>query len=58
MESSIIQKAQIRYTGRVGSYIVENAKISYGWRFNLFEMLQKVWLGSNIIVENAKIRYG
>ena len=39
------------------SYIVENGKIRYGWGFNLFKMLKKAWLGSNI-VENAKIKYG
>ena len=39
------------------SNIVENAKIKYGWQFNLLKMLKKVWLVSNI-VENAKIKYG
>ena len=38
------------------SNIVENAKIRYGWGFNLFKMLKKIWLGSNI-VENANIRH-
>ena len=41
----------------LGSYIVKNAKIRYGWGINIFEMLKKVWLGSKI-VEKAKIRYG
>ena len=40
---------------RLGSYIVENAKIRESWGLNLFKMLKKVWLGSNI-VENAEIR--
>ena len=42
---------------QLGSYIVENTKIRYGWGFNLFKILKKFGLGSNI-VKNAKIRYG
>ena len=37
-------------------YSIENAKIKYGWGFNLFGNLEnKVRLGSNIS-ENTKIR--
>ena len=42
---------------RQESYIVKNAKIKQGWGFNLFKMLKKVWLRSNVI-EIATIMYG
>ena len=40
-----------------GFYSIENAKMRYGWDFNLFETLKKVFLES-YIVEDTKIKYG
>ena len=46
---------------RLGFYLVEKAKIRYGWGFNIFRMLKQgtaqVRLGF-YVVQKAKIRYG
>ena len=42
---------------RLGSDIVQKAKIRCGWHFNLFKILKNV-RAKPYIVENAEIRYG
>ena len=41
----------------LGFHSSENAKVGYGWDFNLIKMLEEDTAGS-YTVENAKIRYG